>query len=161
MENASAIIRKIVDENHQLYLFYTNKEDVEQQLRNYMAGKLPSYMVPDCFVRMEKLPITRNGKIDRKLLENLSLEEAFVEQNFSKKTDRNNFLLRGEKEKQSVKNRILEIWKGVLHNRNISVNDNFFDVGGNSYSLMFIANKIEELLGISMDLRIFFEYPTQ
>ncbi len=160
VENASAIIRKIVDENHQLYLFYTNKEDVEQQLRNYMAGKLPSYMVPDCFVRMEKLPITRNGKIDRKLLENLSLEEAFVEQNFSKKTDRNNFLLRGEKEKQSVKNRILEIWKGVLHNRNISVNDNFFDVGGNSYSLMFIANKIEELLGISMDLRIFFEYPT-
>lgn len=160
VENASAVVRKSNDGNDQLFLFYSNHEDAEQQLRNYIAGKLPVYMVPDRFVRMEKLPITSNGKIDRKFLEKVEIDMSSDDKRVTESISNTHTISAAGKDKQSVKHRILEIWKEVLHNDAVTANDNFFDVGGNSYSLMLAANKIGELLGTSMDLTILFEYPT-
>ncbi len=159
VESVSAIVRKNDDGNDQLYLFYSGKEDAGAQIRTYISEKLPTYMIPDRFVWMDELPINNNGKIDRKYLEEI-VSDAILNISGGCVREKTHTLIDMVNDKQSVKNDVLNIWKEVLHNETVTVNDNFFDIGGNSYSLMLVANKIEELLGRSIDLTILFEYPT-
>ena len=104
-------------------------------------------MLPSAFKLMHGFPKTINGKTDRKALK-------FDVEDLEKKeiTDVNRLL--------PTERIIFNIWCGLLKTENISVTDNFFDVGGNSLLALSLASLISKELNITMDSIIVFKHPT-
>lgn len=139
--------------NTTLALFYTTGTDVADQeklnreIKQLLEQQLPSYMVPAFIIQVDELPVLPSGKVGKKALE---LPKQYEEEKQQKEVLPNT---RIEKE-------IIAIWKEILNVPKVSIRDNFFDIGGNSYGLMLVSNKINELLGYSVPLMQLFENPT-
>lgn len=112
-----------------------------------MLAVLPEYMVPDDFVQMEAIPITPNGKIDRKALP---------------KPDYNAITRRGEyiAPRTELESQIAEIWQELMGLEKISIYDNFFELGGRSLVAVQIMARIEKLTGKRLPLATLFEHST-
>ncbi len=117
-----------------------------QQLREYLSGKLPGYMVPSAFVAMERLPLTSNGKIDRKALPEPERHTR------SESTD--------AKPRTALEKQLAQIWKSVLGLNEINRDDNFFEIGGHSLRATSLVTKLHKEMNISLPLREVFEFPT-
>jgi amino acid adenylation domain-containing protein len=113
---------------------------------SYLKSKLPDYMIPALWIELDSLPLTSNGKIDKKALPDFDAEEQLKNQYAAPCT---------ESEKALV-----EIWKTVLNLKNIGINDNFFDIGGHSLLAVQIMTKIENKTGKKFPIAILFKYPT-
>ncbi len=113
--------------------------------RLFLKTKLPGYMIPNEIVPLEKLPLTPNGKIDRKALPSPSI---FNEEKETTKPRTNTEAL------------IVEIWRSVMKLENIGVNDNFFNLGGNSLLLLSLHRKLEERFPGLLKIMDFMEFQT-
>jgi len=113
-------------------------------LRQFLKAKLPDYMIPSTFIKMEKFPLTPNGKVDRKSLPS-PLE-------VSPQTEKINIAPQTELEEK-----LLRIWSEVLHLKSIGTNENFFDIGGHSMIAVTLMVKIEKELGVRLPLATLFE----
>jgi amino acid adenylation domain-containing protein len=117
-------------------------------LRTHLAERLPEYMIPSAFVMLERLPLTSNGKVDRRRLPEPDharpeLERAFVAP-------------RNETEEALTK-----IWSEVLGVERVGVNDNFFELGGHSLLATQVVSRVRNTLKVDLPLRsLFFEAPT-
>ncbi|MBW4619918.1 MAG: amino acid adenylation domain-containing protein [Cyanosarcina radialis HA8281-LM2] len=117
------------------------------QLRSYLKQRLPEYMVPSTFVMLDSLPLTANGKIDRRALHlsdwsRLNLETAFVEA------------------RNPLEASLVEIWTEVLEIDRVGIYDNFFELGGHSLLSVQIVSRIRDTFGIELSLRSLFEANT-
>jgi acyl carrier protein len=116
-------------------------------LQNYLRERLPEYMIPSTFMRLQKLPTLANGKIDRKALPapdntRRDLADTYV-------APRN-----------QTEERLTEFWSEILGVERIGVNDNFFDLGGHSLLATQAISRIRETFQIDLSLRSFFAAPT-
>jgi amino acid adenylation domain-containing protein len=118
-------------------------ENVIAELREYLSKELPDYMIPAYFVQLEKIPLTPNGKIDRRAL---SKPELKIGENYTPP--------RNEMEKKLV-----EIWESVLGVHNIGINDNFFAVGGDSIKTIQIVSRLNTA-GYKLFVKDIFNNPT-
>ncbi|AKD57253.1 hypothetical protein SD10_22520 [Spirosoma radiotolerans] len=115
----------------------------QQQLRR----TLPAYMVPGEFVMLTSLPLTLNGKIDRKALPPVGRHEAESHATLTApRTD--------------IEKQVAEIWMESLRLDKISVLDNFFELGGHSLIAVQIMTRLEKETGKHLPLSMLFEYPT-
>jgi nonribosomal peptide synthetase DhbF len=114
-------------------------------LRTYLGERLPDYMVPAAFVWLEALPLSPNGKLDRKALP----KDAGPSQ------DRVVIAPRNPYEQQ-----LARIWQSLFGRDNISVDDNFFELGGHSLLAVQLASKIEAEFGKQLPLAALFKAPT-
>lgn len=115
------------------------------ELQSHLGRQLPGYMIPQHFMQLEAFPLTPVGKIDRKALpdiENVHGQDEYI----APVTDTENVLS--------------EIWQTVLGIRQISIQDNFFNIGGHSLLAIQVVAKIKKLLNVPLSLRNFFENPT-
>ncbi|MBN3951615.1 MAG: amino acid adenylation domain-containing protein [Nostoc sp. NMS7] len=117
------------------------------QVREYIQQKLPDYMVPQAFVVLNALPLTLNGKVDRRSLPSpdtatRSLSTGFV-------------LPRTPIEAQLVR-----IWSQILGVESIGVKDNFFELGGHSLLATQVLSEINSAFGLDLSIQIMFESPT-
>ncbi|KQO32137.1 hypothetical protein ASF10_21410 [Flavobacterium sp. Leaf82] len=125
---------KKINDDKVLVLYYTtNKKDAinKTELRDYLATKLPEYMVPGFFVELDAIPLTANGKIFRRGLPEVK-EQDVIKKEYS--APRN-------KTEQQLAN----IWEEVLSVDQIGLNDNFFELGGNSLKLISLSNKYRQV----------------
>ncbi|MER5968832.1 amino acid adenylation domain-containing protein [Streptomyces sp. NPDC002055] len=99
-------------------------------LRPWLAERLPEYMVPAFIVELDELPLTPNGKIDEN-----ALPDPVVEVDASAKPA------------TELERDIMAIWSDVLGHDRIGVNQNFFEIGGNSLRVVRVQTRLEELLG--------------
>src|SRR6185437_12099933 len=104
----------------------------ERELKEFLGGYLPDYMIPDVFIPIDRVPLTPNGKIDAK-----KLPEAHGSMG---KAGKACILPGNEAEKK-----ILTVWRQVLGRDPISVDDNFFDIGGNSLSLVKVSSLLADV----------------
>jgi len=119
----------------------------EEALRAHLRNGLPEYMLPAQTIILDALPLTPNGKIDRKALPepvNQALPQA----------------LTTSLPHQPIQQLILGIWQLVLGRQQISIDDNFFDLGGHSLLLTQVNEKLREQLNRDIPLIKLFEYPT-
>ncbi|KAH9898629.1 hypothetical protein F4778DRAFT_188751 [Xylariomycetidae sp. FL2044] len=114
-------------------------------LRPWLAERLPDYMLPAFFVEMEAFPVTINGKIDRK-----ALPDPVV--TFQAAAD--------TKPATDLEGRILAIWTKVLGHDRVEINDNFFEVGGDSLRVIRVQKQLEKLLERSVPAPKLFEHYT-
>jgi amino acid adenylation domain-containing protein len=117
------------------------------RLRRDLESTLPGYMVPANFVFLDHLPLTSNGKIDRAALPLASLRRSEMEQPF--------LAPQGDLER-----RIAGIYKEVLQIDKVGIDDNFFDLGGNSLRLVDVHTRLENLVGQQIFLADLFAYTT-
>ena len=117
-------------------------------LREFLAGELPDYMVPQFFIPLETMPLTPSGKIDRKSLEKLTLDgfrqsdEEFVAP------------------RTSVEKAMAKIWSELLNIDKVGINDNFFQLGGHSLMATRVIARVREIFSIELSLNQLFESPT-
>ncbi|WP_255404759.1 condensation domain-containing protein, partial [Thermoactinomyces sp. DSM 45892] len=111
--------------------------------REHLKAQLPSYMVPSHFVEMETLPLTSNGKIDRKALP-IPEEQAGS----------------GENHLSPVEELIASVWSQVLGVSNIGAQDSFFELGGHSLLATQVVSRLQEAFQIELPLRELFEHST-
>ena len=116
-----------------------------EQLRAFLAERLPDYMVPAAFVELEALPLTSNGKLDRKALPAPSFSED-GQQRVEPATD--------------LQRQLHAIWAEVLGHGEFGTSDNFFEIGGHSLAAARLVARIEENLGQRLPLASLFQYPT-
>ncbi|PYY14350.1 MAG: non-ribosomal peptide synthetase, partial [Acidobacteria bacterium] len=113
-----------------------------QQLREYLSDKLPNYMVP-AIIKLEKLPLTANGKLDRRALPPPEL---------SKKQDTPVEETR-DGSRDAVEQVLAEVWTEVLGIQEIGNYDNFFDLGGHSLTAIQVVARVKTRLGLQIKPR--------
>ncbi|TVP65178.1 MAG: amino acid adenylation domain-containing protein, partial [Nodularia sp. (in: Bacteria)] len=117
------------------------------EIRHLLKEKLPEYMMPAAFVVLEELPLSPNGKVDRRALpapDNLRPELA------------NNY----QPPQSEVEKSIARVWKQVLNLEKVGIHDNFFDLGGHSLLVVQVNNKLREILHRDLSVVEIFQNPT-
>lgn len=145
---AAAVITKEIQDQPELFAFYESTALISaSELKTYLSGYLPAYMVPAHLVQLDNIPLTASGKTDRKALEQLQAGPAFATRAME--------LPAGETELQ-----LAEIWKNILDIEIIGANDNFFESGGNSIKLIQMLSRVHQVLGIEIPMMEAFRLPT-
>lgn len=117
------------------------------ELRKFLAASLPEYMIPGAFVELDELPLTSNGKVDRRALPGPPEEESGPSGPLAPpRTD--------------AERRMAAIWSDVLGVPEVGVDQNFFDLGGHSVLAARVFGKIEEEFGVRLPLALLVESPT-
>lgn len=109
-----------------------------------LRKSLPEYMIPVSVMQLEKLPVTRNGKVDVQQLPRIEL------------TDDNNYVSASN----VLEKTLTDIYKEVLDISRVGVKDNFFKLGGHSLKVIKVLNQIDERVGIKLELNEVFSNPT-
>jgi amino acid adenylation domain-containing protein len=117
-----------------------------EALRHYLAGKLPDYMIPSHFTRLEKLPLTANGKVDRKALtsqKGVDLERG------------TQYVAPGNE----IEETLARIWQEVLDKEKIGVHDDYFSLGGDSIKAIRLIGRIDNICKTSLQVKDIYLYP--
>ncbi|TES55744.1 amino acid adenylation domain-containing protein [Halalkalibacterium halodurans] len=140
-----AVVINKKDQGAQIVAFIKCSDHLSQeQLKEYGSKHLPHYLIPHYFVSVEEYPLSQNGKIDRKRLREWEIDRI--------ETD--TVLPRNE-----VERKLVDIFKQVLRIEQIGVNDNFFEMGGDSIIAIQIASKASEE-GLTLKPKDIFESRT-
>ena len=114
-----------------------------EAFREHAKAALPEHMIPNAFVLLQRLPLTANGKLDRRALPAPELD-AYMSRDY--------VAPQGE-----VENELANIWKGLLGVARVGRSDNFFDLGGNSLLATRALSRIRERLEVEVTMRALFE----
>ena len=150
VKSCAVLVREDEPGNKQLVGYVVPREGSSptvESLRQSLKQKLPEYMVPAHFVFLDSIPLTQNGKVDRKALPAPSFGNVPTEGESGEP--------RTETEKA-----LAEIWSKLLKVERIGIHDDFFDFGGHSLMAMKLVSQIEERFGMNMPLAEFLEAPT-
>lgn len=152
----SAINSPIVNQNIALsWSAYANSPMQKQatnnqlipQLREFLSGKLPNYMVPATFVILDAMPLTPNGKVDRKALPIPDFARPELTAGYIAP-------------RTLVEQQIADIWAQVLNLENIGITDNFFELGGHSVLAIQVTSRLRQKFQVELPLLNLFEVPT-
>ncbi len=148
VKEAIVIDRKDRDGNKYLCAYLVVDKNVEVSLleiKAFLAGELPAYMIPVHFVLMDKLPLTVNGKVNRKALpepDGVALGVEYVAAT------------------NEIEENMVAIWSDILGVERIGINDNFFDLGGHSLRATTLASRVFKEMDIELPLQQIFKTPT-
>jgi hypothetical protein len=128
-------------------VFQDGKQETSTEIRRFLRGHLPEYMIPSFVVLLPELPMTANRKIDRKRLPSPEPAGALAGS------------ATFEPPREGLEQAIAAIWQELLGDHvRIGAHDNFFELGGHSLLALKAVYRIEELTGKPLDTRaIFFE----
>jgi amino acid adenylation domain-containing protein len=144
------IVREDQPGNKQLvaYLVSNTGETIKSsELRDYLKPHLPNYMIPSVFVTIDEMPLTPNGKINRRALPQPETDEITAATEYV--APRN-----------PTEERVAQIWAEALKMPRVGVNDNFFELGGHSLMAIRIFTRIEKEFGQNLPLAMLFRAPT-
>ena len=153
--NQAIVLCREHDNNKYLVAYYTINNSVEQrqeaenrkdenEMRSFLALKLPDYMIPSVFVYMEEMPFNTSGKIDRKALPSLEFKgnkDSYVPPS------------------TGLEKELCKIWQEILGIEKIGIKDNFFSLGGDSIISIRVIAKMKKA-GFSISVGNLFEYNT-
>ncbi|MDD5286416.1 MAG: amino acid adenylation domain-containing protein [Desulfuromonadaceae bacterium] len=149
--NEAVVMVRELSSSRELAAFITGISADSDRIRKELSRRLPEYMIPIYLVTLERMPVTPNGKADRKALAIYELrgEDA------GSGTGEASVAPRNELERV-----ILGIWEELLQRRGIGVRDNFFALGGQSLKAVQAIGRIQKELGLDLKLRDIFNAPT-
>jgi amino acid adenylation domain-containing protein len=148
VDTALAVVKETIPGNKELVAYYIAKQSLEPtELRDYLAGSLPDYMLPTYFIEVSSFPLTPNGKIDKKNLPDpISVFHSI-----------HNTLVAPEND---IESRLIAIWSDVLGISPIGTQDNFFFLGGHSLKAVKIITRIRTQFGVVITIKELFTHPT-
>ncbi len=127
----------IINEKEQICAYYTSSKPIDyNEIYNYLKSKLPKYMIPKLYKQVDKFEINTLGKVDRKKLPKIEL--AVNEKIYPK---------------NEIERKISYIFSEVLKINNIGINDDFFELGGDSLSLIQLITRINDEFCVEISIR--------
>jgi tyrocidine synthetase-3 len=147
VKDAVVMAREVENGDLHLTAYLVSDEELPpNELREYLRGELPGYMIPSFFMTLDAIPLTPNGKIDRKALPKPGIkagEEYIAPRNVLEES-------------------LARIWSETLgiEKTSIGINDNFFNLGGHSLNATVMVSKIHKVLDVRINLPKLFEFPT-
>ncbi|MEH2268244.1 MAG: amino acid adenylation domain-containing protein [Nostoc sp.] len=148
VQNCCVIAHEVTPSNQRLVAYIVPQKDViptTDELRQFLAKKLPGYMLPTAFVILESLPLTPNGKVDRRALPDPDLHQELSD------------YVMPNTELERI---IAGIWQKALAVEKVGIYNNFFELGGHSLLLVKINQQLQEELGLELSIVDMFNYPT-
>ena len=117
------------------------------ELRSFLAAKLPNHMLPSAFVRLEKLPLTASGKVNRAALPAPESMRPALKETYAPP-------------RNPLEERLVRIWAELLKLDRVGINDNFFELGGDSLLATQFISRVFQRLKVELPVRRLFENPT-
>ncbi len=148
IQQAVVIAREDIPGNKRLvaYLVTNNVSLTSNQVRELLKQKLPEYMIPNAFVFLDSIPLTPNGKIDRKALPAANREITVEQGHIAPRT--------------TIEIQLAQIWSFVMNIKQVGVRDNFFHLGGHSLLAIRLISEIAHHFQIKLPLATLFQSPT-
>ncbi|GMQ82706.1 MAG: hypothetical protein BMS9Abin05_2165 [Rhodothermia bacterium] len=148
VRSSAVVIREDTPGDQRLvaYIVTKSKSDTSELLL-YLRDQLPEYMIPSAFVYLDELPVTPNGKIDRKALPEPDEIRPELSQSYTAP-------------KTATESALAEIWSEVLRLDRVGVEDSFFDLGGHSLNAIQVQSRVREYFKKEVPLKAMFEYPS-
>lgn len=143
---AIVITHKDEKSNNSLCAYYVADRTYSvSEIKKIISSKLPDYMIPSYFIQLSEMPLTHNGKINRKALPKPNVMNLGTE-----------FLA----PRTPIELQLVDIWKKVLGVKRVGVTDNFFDLGGHSLKLLALVKHINEEISRDFSIQQILENPT-
>jgi len=149
IETAVVAARENERGNKYLCVYFTAGRSIPVlDLKEYLLSHLPGYMIPSYFVQLDKMPLTSNGKIDRKALPDPGLNIENISE----------FIPPGN----DTEEKLAAMWSEILgiEKEKISVEANFFEIGGNSLFLIMLFSRVRKEFGIEIPITQMYDNPT-
>ncbi len=149
LKQALVIDREDIPGNKRLVAYIVAKPGqvpTQRELRRFLQGKLPEYMVPAAFVFLDSIPLNPNGKVDRRALPAPDASSLIATNFVAPRTTKEEVLA--------------AIWGQVLGIEQIGIYDNFFELGGHSLLATQVISRIRQALPVEISLQSLFTHPT-
>ncbi|MFT5822329.1 MAG: amino acid adenylation domain-containing protein/FkbM family methyltransferase [Crocinitomix sp.] len=117
------------------------------ELKTNLKERLPEYMIPTRFIQLSEMPLTPNGKIDKKALSQTSRTELTSGTAYIAPIN-------------EIESTLVAIWEAVLEKKRIGVKDDFFSLGGHSIKAVRLGNAYRKKLGVNLSLKELFDHKT-
>jgi amino acid adenylation domain-containing protein len=145
----AVVVTKCNEENEkELIAYIVSRQELDLTgIRMHLADALPVYMMPNQFIRMEQLPLTTSGKIDKKKL--AGLENGNIESTVAYSAPQD-----------EAEEKLVQIWEEILKKKKIGVNDNFFELGGHSLLAARVMARINKIFFIQLPISVLFKHST-
>ncbi|MCY8988924.1 non-ribosomal peptide synthetase [Bacillus atrophaeus] len=134
-------------EETQLFAYYVGDDGIDEaDIRSALSSTLPNYMVPQHWMRLDRMPLTGNGKINRSALPvpdrvSVNQKEIIPPRNW-------------------VEQELVNMWQSILNVRHIGIRDDFFELGGHSLKALQVIHQLKSSQQIDVPIELLFENPT-
>ena len=145
IDEAAVIVREDGEKTLIAYMVNSSATLKTQEVRSFLQDRLPNYMMPNAFVFLETMPLTPNGKLDRR---------ALPAPDTSRQSDA---IVRPTND---VEAKLVQIWSEVLKINPLGIEDNFFELGGHSLLAVKLIGEIERQFNRQLPLTVLVESPT-
>ncbi len=151
-QGIGGVIVDVIDDNSRkkIVAYLVTKDGISihpGKIISFLKGKLPEYMIPSFFIEIDSIPLTPGGKLDKKLLPDV-------------KYSRNQNELPYLDPCSETEKLIHSVWKKILKIDEISINDNFFEIGGHSLLVAQLTFMLREKYDLKIPMTKLFEHPT-
>ena len=148
IQQTVVIVRQDIPGNQRLvaYLATEDKSLNIEKLRDFIKKQLPEFMIPSAFMILENLPLSPNGKVDRKALPAPDIDVSQNKEYVAPQTPT-----------QKI---IAEIFQTILNIKSVGIYDNFFDLGGHSLLATQVISRLRQAFSIEINLKELFAYPS-
>ena len=147
IEQSIVLVKKDNNDYEQLVAYVVCNEEIDfMSLQRELEKKLPEYMVPKIYVPIDKIPLTHNGKINRKILPTPN-DSGY---NQKKVVEPSN----------DTERKLVTVWQDILELEKVSVLDDFFDLGGHSLLAVKLSFAITKACNVKFEINTIFKYPT-
>ncbi|AMP99120.1 Nonribosomal peptide synthetase [Pedobacter cryoconitis] len=147
VEAAIVQLKEAKDGNKKIIAFIVSSGELTHlEIRKYLGNHLPYIMIPSLLIDIDEIPLTSNGKVNRKALPDISWADLAIKNHIAPVTP--------------AEEKLVEIWKEVLQITEVGTNDNFFELGGHSLLALNIVNRINTEFSCAIDVSLFFKMVT-
>jgi gramicidin S synthase 2 len=142
IQHTVVTVHETNDEKMLVAYFAASAEIEKSALKTFLLEKLPEYMVPSFFIQLETMPLTANGKINRKELPAISEEDTIKKSYVAPKNE--------------TETKLVAIWKEILMFNTIGTQDDFFELGGHSLKINKLKNHIQKEFNVNVSFNSLF-----
>ncbi|WP_250944740.1 non-ribosomal peptide synthetase [Clostridium felsineum] len=145
VKDTVAIVREDEDKEKSISAYIVSDEEITvSEIRKELEKTLPDYMIPTYMMQIENIPVTRNGKLDKKALPKIKA-----------KSEKEYIASRND-----IEEKIVAIFKEILGVEKVGIKDDFFELGGHSLRATRVINRVEVATGVCLSVKNIFENPT-
>jgi amino acid adenylation domain-containing protein len=149
IKDVTVIEQEDKQKNTSLYAYIVSPNEIPlDEIREYLAGELPEYMIPSYFIQVDKIPLTPTGKVDKK---------ALLQWPGEKLKTRSDYIGPGTE----IEKKLVQLWSEVLEMEKdkISINASFFELGGHSLGVLKMISQIKKRFHVEVKLSYIFNHP--
>jgi long-subunit acyl-CoA synthetase (AMP-forming)/aryl carrier-like protein len=132
VKQAAVLVKQTAEGSKRLVGYVVPEGEYDKdEIVKYLNKRLPDHMVPAMWVKMDTLPLTKNGKVDRRALPEVDGSELLSKEYVAPRNE--------------MESALAEIWKGLLHIDKVGIHDNFFELGGDSIITIQVLSRARRL----------------